>query len=150
MNHRRTVASTVLIALLTLARAAESAGPVALAGAHGIAYSTYLGGSGDEADVPFEGVTSVAVDASGNVYVAGTTQSSDFPTTAGAGTFGGASDVFVTKLSPAGAIVYSTVFGGACEDSANDIAVDAAGNAYVTGRFNGGSCYAEQSGALVL
>ena len=146
MNYRRAVTSTVLIALLTVAVAAQA--PVTVA--HGIAYSTYLGGTGDEADVPFEGVTSVAVDASGNVYVAGTTQSSDFPITGGAGGALGAGDVFVTKLSPAGTIVYSTVFGGACEDSANAIAVDDAGNAYVTGRFNGGSCYADQAGALVL
>ena len=65
----------------------------------------------------------------------GTTSSADFTTTAGADRmFGGDTDVFVTKLSPTGAVLYSTYLGGPCEDVANGIAVDAAGNAYITGR----------------
>ena len=80
----------------------------------------------------------IAVDAAGNVFVAGTTQSPDFPTTAGAFRRTGAaqnfSDVFVTKLNPAGtALVYSTFVGGSDLDFGNGLAIDAAGNAYVTG-----------------
>jgi len=115
-----------------------------------IEYASYLGGSADEADEPFEGIEGVAVDGAGNFYVAGTTQSADFPTTIGADrTLDGDRDVFVTKFSPAGAVVYSTYLGSGCDDSANDIAVDAAGNAYVTGRFNGGLCFADLAGVLV-
>src|SRR5207237_6597968 len=92
---------------------------------------TYLGGSGDE------GGYGIAVDASGNAYVAGITDSTDFPTTAGAfqPTFGGGSgDAFVTKLAPTGsALAYSTYVGGSALDRARGIAVDALGNAYVTG-----------------
>jgi beta-propeller repeat-containing protein len=114
--------------------------------------STYLGGSNDEADYAFGGQVAVAVDGAGNVYVTGTTTSVDFPTTRGAGqsTLSGEKDVFVTKLSPAGAVLYSTYLGGPCDDAARDIAVDAAGNAYVTGRVNGGQCYLDvQAGVLV-
>src|SRR6266513_1028843 len=99
-----------------------------------LSYSTYLGSSAEE------GETRIAVDAAGNAYVAGETVSSNFPTTAGAfqTTFGGgvfgAGDAFVTKLNPTGsALVYSTYLGGSSSDAGYGIAVDAAGNAYVTG-----------------
>src|SRR5206468_3186724 len=72
-----------------------------------------------------------------NAYVAGFTSSTDFPTTPGAAqtTFGGGvEDAFVTKLNPTGsALVYSTYLGGSVSDRGSAIAVDAAGNAYVTG-----------------
>jgi len=97
----------------------------------GLIYSTYLGGSGP--DEPF-GIT---VDASGSAYVTGWTASSNFPTTKGAlqtTPGGGYDDAFVTKLSPTGsALVYSTYLGGKSYDEAHGIAVDASGNAYVTG-----------------
>jgi hypothetical protein len=92
-----------------------------------LVYSTYLGGSGQE----YSG--GIAIDAAGNAYVAGSTQSANFPTTAGAvqATFGGASDAFVTKLNPTGsALVYSTYLR---DGRGNAIAVDVNGNAYVTG-----------------
>ena len=96
-----------------------------------LAYSTYLGGIADEfADA-------VAVDASGNAYVAGLTDSSDFPTTPGAfqTTPGGNGDAFVSKLNAAGsALLYSTYLGGSNFDVARGLAVDASGNAYVTGQ----------------
>ena len=116
-----------------------------------LASSTYLGGTGDDADEPFNGSVSIAVDAAGNRYVAGSTTSADFPTTPGANrTFGGDVDIFVTKFSPSGAVVYSTYLGGPCEDYARGIAVDAAGNAYVTGRANGGVCWLDiKAGVLV-
>src|SRR3989441_926920 len=97
-----------------------------------LAYSTYLGGTGDE-----EGF-GIAVDATGNAYVTGLTNSNlDFPTTAGAfqrSSAGGISDAFVTKLNAAGAaLVYSTYLGGTGDEDGFGIAVDAAGHAYVTG-----------------
>jgi hypothetical protein len=87
------------------------------------------------------------VDAEGNAYVTGTTDATDFPVTIGAldtgcGTdgfcnndsFGGISDVFVTKLNPTGsALVYSTFLGGSDADYGNSIAVDVSGNVYITG-----------------
>ncbi len=95
-------------------------------------YSTYLGGSGIERGYD------IAVDSSGNAYVTGDTESSDFPVTAGAfqTTYGGFRDVFVTQLNPYGtSLLYSTYLGGsATEDSYGGIAVDASGNAYVTGQ----------------
>src|SRR5438128_982013 len=97
-----------------------------------LAYSTYLGGTGDENGF------GIAVDATGNAYVTGLTNSNlDFPTTAGAfqrSSAGGISDAFVTKLNAAGAaLVYSTYLGGTSDDFGLGIAVDNFGNAYVTG-----------------
>jgi len=96
-----------------------------------LVYSANLGGAGDDQG------WGIAVDANGNAYVTGNTGSATFPTTAGVFqlTFGGgSSDAFVTKLNPAGSdLVYSTYFGGSDSDGGRGIAVDADGNAYVTG-----------------
>lgn len=98
-----------------------------------LVYSTYLGGSaGDDA-------LGVAVDGSGNAYIAGSSYSLDFPTAsplqAGNGSSGGGyKDAFITKLSTNGSsLVYSTYLGGNGDDEARGIAVDTAGHAYVTG-----------------
>lgn len=108
-----------------------------------LAWSTYLGGSNEEADWLYGAVYGIAVDANGNVYVAGSTTSVDFPTAAAADpTLGGSEDAFVAKLSPTGAVLYSTYLGDSCEDIANDVAVDGAGNAYITGRAHGSTCFA--------
>jgi hypothetical protein len=118
-------------------------------GAASLVYSTYLGGSGMDgwrSDNPgvinvMESGPAVAVDGSGIAYVAGTTTSTDFPTV-GAFQTGlhtsklsrSSVDAFVTKLNPTGtALVYSTYLGGNNLDGASAIAIDAAGNAYVTG-----------------
>ena len=96
-----------------------------------LAYSTYLGGG--NADF----LQGIALDSSGDAYVTGGTESTDFPTTSGA--FQTTSNAkfsagFVTKLNPAGTgLVYSTYLGGSAGDQANAIAVDASGDAYVTG-----------------
>jgi hypothetical protein len=98
----------------------------------GVQYTTFLGGNAAETGA------GIAVDAAGNVFVAGTTQSPDFPTTTGAFKRTGAvqnfSDVFVSKLNAAGtALIYSTFVGGSDLETGNRLAVDAGGNAYVTG-----------------
>jgi hypothetical protein len=93
-------------------------------------FSTYLGGdSWDNGD-------GIAVGSSGTVYITGYTASTDFPThNAYQATHQGDFDVFVTQLTSDGsALVYSTYLGGADDDDGNDIAVDASGAAYVTGR----------------
>lgn len=92
-------------------------------------YSTYLGGSSED-----EG-RDIAVDASGNVYVTGGTVSIDFPTVNPLqAAFRGVYDAYVTKLNPEGsAFVYSTYLDGTDFDYGLGIAVDASGNAYLTG-----------------
>jgi len=94
-----------------------------------LSYSTYLGGS----DEDYGG--GIAVDGSGNAYVTGATQSSDFPTqNPYQGTNAGSVDAFITKLSSSGSTLsYSTYLGGNSWDEGNGIAVDGSGNAYVTG-----------------
>lgn len=95
-----------------------------------LVYSTYLGGTGAD------GGTSIAVDSSGNAYVAGDTHSSDFPTVNALQTTHASDnwDAFVTEINASGsALVYSTYLGGAKDDFSFGIAVDSSGNAYVTG-----------------
>ncbi len=110
----------------------------------GLVFSTYLGGSGDETG---RGIT---LDGSGNIFVSGMTNSTNFPTTSGAfqTAFAGGStsclglsicgDAFVTKLSSGGtSLLYSTYLGGSGDDAAGfGLAVDANGNAYVVGGTN--------------
>ncbi|HEV8304104.1 MAG TPA: SBBP repeat-containing protein [Gemmatimonadales bacterium] len=99
-------------------------------GGSGLAYSTYLGGSGSDRGV------SIALDAAGNAYVTGRATSTDFPLTAGAvqTALAGGRDAYVAELNPSGSgLVYSTYLGGAADDEGADIGVDAAGNVYVAG-----------------
>ncbi|MCG8352809.1 MAG: SBBP repeat-containing protein, partial [Chloroflexales bacterium] len=92
-------------------------------------YSTYLGGKNDD-----DHGASIAVDTAGSAYLTGYTDSDDFPTTPGAAfTDLPSRDAFVTKLAPAGALVYSSYLGGDSNDYGYGIAVDADGYAYVTG-----------------
>jgi hypothetical protein len=98
-------------------------------------YSTFIGGSGDDAG------RGIAVDTLGNAYVTGFTTSPDFPTTPGsfqstrpAGEAAGVADAFVVKLNPQGsALVYGTYLGGTASDVGLAIALDTTGTAYVTG-----------------
>jgi uncharacterized repeat protein (TIGR01451 family) len=110
----------------------------------GLVFSTFLGGSS------YDYTAGIAVDGAGGIYVSGNTISTDFPTTAGAAqtTFGGMSagcspttgaicgDVTVTKLNPGGAtLAYSTYLGGSLDEYPGmSMAVDASGNAYITGQ----------------
>jgi hypothetical protein len=96
-----------------------------------LVYSTYLGGNRDDF------CHKIAVDASGNAYVAGETGSNNFPTAnAIQSTYGGGfKDAFIAKLNPAGsAFVYSTYLGGTIFDAAQAITIDSANNVYITGR----------------
>lgn len=101
-----------------------------------LSYSSFLGGDGAVSGGNDYG-RGIAVDGAGNVYIAGTTESPQFPVT-NAGyqkTYGGGtSDAFVVKLDSSGATrLYATYLGTAAQDEASGIAVDAAGNAYITG-----------------
>ena len=95
-----------------------------------LVYSTYLGGIGEDNG------QGIAVDKSGNTYVTG-----NF---AGTAAFGGTSltsagdrDIFVSKISSAGAVLWGQDMGGPAEDVGFDLAVDRAGNIYTTGYFTG-------------
>ena len=117
-----------------------------------LSYSTYLGGTGDDYG------DEIAIDSSGNTFVAGSTMSANFPilnpfqATYGGGYF----DAFVTKFNSSGnAMLYSTYLGGSKEDFGWGIAVDSSGSVYLTGEtfsanfpvhdayqstFGGGTC----------
>ncbi len=91
-----------------------------------LVYSTYLAGATGNG---------IAVDSNGNAYVTGDAGPLTFPTTAGAfQTAPTGYDAFITKLNPSGsALVYSARFGGNLDDFSRGIALDASGNAYITG-----------------
>jgi hypothetical protein len=102
-----------------------------------LVYSTFFGGNAGAV------ATGIAVDGSGSAYVTGYTASTDFPVRPTTGAFqpllnGGTNtdyDAFVTKLTPDGSdLVYSTYLGGSYREDPGGITVDAAGQAYVTGR----------------
>ena len=113
-----------------------------------VLYTTFLDGDDEDGiaiafDIGFR-KNDIAIDASGNAYIAGLTASRDFPVTANAyqtvlqceRSFGFCiitEEAFVTKLNAQGAIVYSTFLGGKQHDFASGIAVDSSGRAYVTG-----------------
>ncbi len=97
-----------------------------------LVYSTYLGGSS------MDWGNAIAVDASGNAYVAGFTRSPDFPLAsplqATCGGCPGFADAFVAELATnGGALLHSTYLGGSADDHGAGIAVDSDGNIYVTG-----------------
>ena len=93
-----------------------------------VEFSTYLGGnSNDDA-------YAVTVDAAGGVYLAGATESADFPQMSPVqGAFGGVVDAFVAKLTASGALGYSTYLGGVGNDRVRAIVADAGGDVYVAG-----------------
>jgi len=98
-----------------------------------LSYSTYLGGS------YYDEATAVTVDSQGYIWVTGNTETQDFPTLGRGlqGTGGGARNVFLTKLNPFAttgiSLVYSGFLGGLGDEEPSAIAVDAAGNVYLTG-----------------
>jgi subtilase family serine protease len=97
---------------------------------NGLVYSTFLGGNG------YDFGSSIAVDSSGNAYVAGSTDSTDFPTTLGAydSTANGYADAFVARFNPNGMkLDYSTLLGGSDREWEVSTAIDAGKNVYVSG-----------------
>jgi uncharacterized repeat protein (TIGR01451 family) len=108
-----------------------------------LVYSSYLGGSAADLGL------AVAVDSAGSAYVVGSTASTNFP---GPSPLQDSKrdllDAFVLKLSPDGrSLVYATYLGGNGDDTATGIAVDSAGNAYLTGR-TGSSSFPATAGAF--
>ena len=95
-----------------------------------LVYSSYLGGTGIDQGY------GIAVDSSGSAYVAGATESPDFPVTQGVfqSTRRGSTDIFIARINSAGTgLLYSTYLGGSDEDYAFSLAVDSSGSTYVTG-----------------
>jgi hypothetical protein len=96
-----------------------------------LVYSTYLGGSGGDS------ANALALNASGNAYIAGTTGSTDFPVTPGSfqtTNKATSSTAFISELNATGSdLIYSTYLGGSSKDSAQGIALDGSGHAYVAG-----------------
>jgi hypothetical protein len=110
------------------------------AAGNALVFSTYLGGDKEEnvslTDFGTRSITvGIALDAARNVYVTGTSASTDFPTPGGAAaTPAGLADIFVAKLNPAGsAVLYGTLLGGTGADYSGDIAVGAGGTVFITG-----------------
>ena len=114
-----------------------------------LVYSTYLGGSG------FDQANGIGIDLLGNVYVTGSTDSTDFPvsnafqSTCKYCDKNFTPDAFVTALNPGTGLVYSTFLGGELYDQGTAIAVDAAtGDAYVTGFSFSNTTFPTTAGAF--
>src|SRR5205823_8273673 len=126
-RDRASTKSTVRNAPATGATTAAPSSPVVMA-------STYLGGSGGPGDYDITWAT--ATDSNGNIYIAGDSDVADFPVTASAfqKTYGnGGQDGFVAKFDKDGNLLWSTFLGGTDWDGVYGLAVDANGNAVVTG-----------------
>jgi hypothetical protein len=95
-----------------------------------LAFSSYIGGSGEDA------AHAVAVDSGGQIYITGYTDSTNFPTQSAFQPYApGAGDAYVTKIASDGStLIYSTYLGGSLLDVASAIAVDSAGSAYIAGQ----------------
>ena len=113
-----------------------------------LVYSTYLGGSGNEAcsiiapitvagRLPAAGCPGIAVDPASNTYVAGSTTSTNFPATTGEYqpdlAPGATANVFIAKFSPTGALLFSTYLGGNGTDYTGGVAVDSGFDILVAG-----------------
>jgi hypothetical protein len=107
-----------------------------------VSFTTFLAGSNEDQ------AKAVAMDSAGNTYVAGFTYSSNFPLVlASISSFQAPCDAFLTKLSPSGAILFSTYWGGSGSDIATGIAVDSTG-VYVTGYTNSANFPGHRIGPL--
>ncbi|MGY5854447.1 MAG: SBBP repeat-containing protein [Candidatus Thorarchaeota archaeon] len=94
----------------------------------GLVFTSFVGGQGSDF------VSALALDAVGNIYVAGNTESSDFPVVNAYDTTSSFQDSFVFKLSADGkTLLYSTYIGGSGRDFPSSMAVDSQGCVFVTG-----------------
>jgi len=107
-----------------------------------VGYSQMFGGGGGDT------AEGVALDASGNIFIVGSTRSSKFPVTTNSligsltGTNNGGNDAFITAVkSDFSQLLYSTYFGGTSGDFGHAIAVDADGNVYIAGQTRSGSSF---------
>ena len=102
-----------------------------------LGYCTYLGGTNADS------ATAVATDPASNIYVVGSTQSLNFPTSNGAvqtssgeGFYGFYNNAFLVEIGKSGAFVYGTYLGGSMDNDANAVALDGTGNVYIVGETN--------------
>jgi len=129
-----------------------------------LSYSTYLGGSGTEvcpsgAVAPGQGCPQVAVDTAGNIYVAGSTTSANFPVTVSGSSLTGVQNIFIAVLNPllppGQQLTYATYLGGTGTDTLAGLAVDALFSIYVAGTTDStdfptdGTVPAFQTGTIV-
>jgi Beta-propeller repeat len=124
-----------------------------------VLYTTFLDGSKFDGVLEFfygDTGNDIAIDAAGNAYISGVTESADFPTSSNAyqtdrycnryrGICEFPQEAFVAKLNPQGTVVYSTYLGGGKLDYANGIVIDSAGKAYVTGGTNSGLTFPKKN-----
>lgn len=105
-----------------------------------LVYSTYLGGgTASDRGTKDDNALAIAVDASGNAFVGGSTDTTDFPTQNGLQPFGGQIDTFLAKLDPNGSnLMFSTNFGGVGFDVLRSITLGSGGSVFVAGRTDGG------------
>ncbi|MBA3915006.1 MAG: SBBP repeat-containing protein, partial [Acidobacteriales bacterium] len=111
-----------------------------------LSYSSYLGGSGNEScsailstSVPPANCPAIAIDGSFNIYVAGSTTSTDFPAPSGgtSPSLNGVANVFIAKLDPTGkTLLFSTILGGSGTDTTAGLGTDSGFNVYVGGTTN--------------
>ena len=117
---------------------------VIMAQSHDLLFSTYFGGSAGD------GIRDIEADKLGNLYIAGTTRSPDFPTTHGAydekldtslgeSRWGYNSEIFVAKFDPSGKLIWSTIIGGPNSEEAYGLEIDSKGYIIVHGRGAPGS-----------
>ena len=123
MSIRRVLACLVAVAFSALVPLSNGA-----AAAERLVYGSYIGGDRDESGL------ATVVDAAGDIYVAGTTTSFNFPTAAAwQASFGGYRDGFLMKLDRTGSVLWSTYYGGDGDDRPSAVAVDAQGRVYLAG-----------------
>ena len=98
-----------------------------------LVYGTYVGGKGEDWGISTH---NLALDSTGNAYIAVSTTSPDFPTTPGAysSRIAGANDIAIVKLSPTGVLLSSTFIGGSGQDGADGTYVDQSGNVFFVGQ----------------
>ncbi len=98
------------------------------AAGNGFVFSTYLAGT------TYDAGTAIALDSSGNAWVAGDTQSANFPMVGALqSTYGGGTDIFISKITPTGTLAFSTFLGGSAAEHAGGIAVAPEGTILVVG-----------------